>query len=429
MRNEPSQPRSRQAAVEAVLGLDSPTRTGWQRALRLLASLALLLLAVVALAFWLHGSREAGPGYVTEPVRTGSLTVVVTATGAVEPTNEVDISTELSGTVRAVHVDYNSPVEPGQVLAELDTDRLEAAVASARARVAAARAQVAEAEATIEEARGEYQRRQALAGRNVVSAQDLAVAKAAHDRVIAAHANALAQLDVAQADLRLDETDLAKACICSPIRGIVLERNIDPGQTVAASLQAPVLFTIAEDLTQMELQVDIDEADVGVTRIGQPATFTVDAYPGQTFPARIRDIRMAPETVQGVVSYKGLLDIDNADLLLRPGMTATAEIVVEEVTDARLVPNAALRFTPPATADDGPTPSLLERILPRPPAFRRASTTPAEGPERTVWVLRDGIPTAVVVAAGASDGRFTRILEGDIADGEPVIIATATDGP
>lgn len=428
MPNEQSQRRSRQAEVEAVLGVGSPTRTGWQRALRLLASLALLLLAVVALAFWLHGGRQTGPSYVTEPVRTGSLTVVVTATGSVEPTNKVDISSELSGRVRDVHVDYNSPVEPGQVLAELDTDRLEAAVASARARVAAARAQVAEAEATIEEARGEYLRRQALAGRNVVSAQDLAVAKAAHDRAIAAHANALAQVDVALADLRLDETDLAKACICSPIRGVVLERNIDPGQTVAASLQAPVLFTIAEDLTQMELQVDIDEADVGVTRIGQRATFTVDAYPGQSFPARIRDIRMAPETVQGVVSYKGLLDIDNADLLLRPGMTATAEIIVEEVTDARLVPNAALRFTPPAEADDGPTLSLLERILPRPPAFRRPSTTEADGPDRTVWVLRDGIPTAVAIATGASDGRFTRILEGDIVDGEPVIIATATTG-
>jgi HlyD family secretion protein len=421
-----SRPRDRQAAVEAVLGIDASNRR--RRVVRLVAGPVVAILLVATAAYWLLADPRSGPGWVTRPLQTGSLTMVVTATGSVQPTNKVDISTELSGTVRRVLVDHNSPVEAGEVLAELDTDRLEAAVASARARLAAARAQVAEAEATIEEVLGEYERRRTLAGRNVVSAQDLAVAKAAHDRAIAAHAHALAQVEVAQADLRLKETDLGKACICSPIRGIVLERNVDPGQTVAASLQAPVLFTIAQDLKQMELQVDIDEADVGRTRIGQRASFTVDAYPGRSFPAVIRDIRFAPETVQGVVSYKGLLDIDNADLLLRPGMTATAEIVVEEVVDARLVPNAALRFTPPTDTDDGPSLNLLQRIVPRPPSFRPPSATLADESDRTLWVLRDGTPTPVAVTVGASDGHVTQILAGDIAAGEDVIIDTVTSG-
>lgn len=428
MPEEQGRSRAGRPAVQAVLDIGSSNRARRQRVLRLLAGLAVLGLMATAAVYWLYADSQTGSSWVTQPVRTGSLTMVVTATGAVEPTNKVDISNELSGTVRHVHVDYNSPVAPGEVLAELDTDRLEARVPSARARLAAARARVAEAEATIEEARGEYERRQTLAGRNIVSAQDLAVAKATHERAIAAHANALAQVEVALADLRLEETDLGKACICSPIRGIVLERNIDTGQTVAASLQAPVLFTITEDLTQMELQVAIDEADVGRTRIGQRASFTVDAYSGRSFPALIRDIRMAPETVQGVVTYKGQLDIDNADLLLRPGMTATAEIIVEEVAGARLVPNAALRFTPPTDAADGPSLGLLERILPRPPSFRRPSVTEADGPDRTVWVLRDGAPTPVAVAVGASDGRFTQILENEIADGEAVIIDSVDTG-
>jgi HlyD family secretion protein len=189
-----------------------------------------------------------------------------------------------------------------------------------------------------------------------------------------------------------------------------------------------VLFTIAEDLTQMELQVDIDEADVGRTRIGQRASFTVDAYPGRSFPAQIRDIRFAPETVEGVVTYKGLLDIDNADLLLRPGMTATAEIVVEEVDDARLVPNAALRFTPPSDVEEGPSLNLLQRLMPRPPSFRRPSATMADESERTLWVLRDGTPIAVPVTVGASDGHVTQIRAGEIADGEPVIVDAVTTG-
>jgi HlyD family secretion protein len=421
---EANRSRARTQDIEAVLGIGAQRRWSAGRVAKWLAIVVVVAAVISGAAYWLLGGTQPAIGYVSEPVTIGTLTVTVTATGSVQPTNKVDISTELSGTVREVLVDYNSPVTPGQVLAELDTDRLEATVASSRARVAAAEARVAETAATIEEKQGDYDRKQLLAERQVTSVQDLALAKAAHDRAVAAHAHALAEVNVAKADLKLNETDLSKACICSPITGIVLERNVDPGQTVAASLQAPVLFTIAEDLKEMELQVDVDEADVGKTTIGQKATFSVDAYPGRKFPAEIRDIRFMPETVQGVVTYKAMLIIDNSELLLRPGMTATAEIVVQEVKDALLAPNAALRFSPPAATESPQTVSFLQRIIPSPPRFRPASRPADDGPDRTVWVLRDGVPTAVPVVVGASDGRSSEIVEGDIASGDRVIIDT-----
>lgn len=422
---EPNRARTRD--VETVLGIGARRRSAASRILRLL----LLLLGTAAIlggaAYWLLGSAQPAVRYVSEPAALGTLTVIVTATGSVQPTNKVDISSELSGRVRRVLVDYNSPVEPGQLLAELDSDRLLAAIASARARLLAARARVVEANATVEEQRGIYERRRALAERQVVSVQDLAGAKAAYDRAVASHAYALAEEEVAEAELAQQETDLSKARITSPIRGIVLERSVDPGQTVAASLQAPVLFTIAEDLREMELQVDVDEADIGAVRIGQAATFSVDAYPSRRFPAEIRDVRFAPEVVQRVVTYKAVLAIDNAELLLRPGMTATADIVVERLEDALLVPNAALRFSPPSEAQDSPSVGLLQRILPRMPQFRPASQPAAEGPDRILWVLRDGAAESVPVVAGASDGRRTAIVEGAVEVGEQVIVDATMD--
>ncbi len=412
-------PRASPQDVEAVLS--AHVRAGKGRWTRRFAVIVVVGLAIGGGAYWLLGDGEPAMAYLTEPARIGDLTVVVTATGTVQPTNKVEISTELSGTVRKVLVDYNSPVEPGEVLAELDTERLEATLESSRAQLAAAEARVAEAQATIEEMLGNYERRQTLAERNVVSAQELALAQAAYERALAAHASAVAHVRVAQAEVQVNETNLSKACICSPISGIVLDRNIEPGQTVAASLQAPVLFTIAEDLSQMELQVDVDEADVGQTGVGQRASFMVDAYPGRRFPADIRDIRYAPEIVEGVVTYKAVLIIDNSERLLRPGMTATAEIVVQEVDEVLLVPNAALRFLPPAEEETGSSLSVLELIIPRPPRFRTASLPSPDGPDRVVWVLRDGIAAGVPVTVGQSDGRTTEIVSGDLSAGDPVI--------
>ncbi|MDH3263966.1 MAG: efflux RND transporter periplasmic adaptor subunit, partial [Paracoccaceae bacterium] len=272
------------------------------RARRLvLGLLALAVLGGAGWYFYARGAGEADTRYLTAAVERGGLTVTVTATGTVEPTNMVEISSELSGTVRVVNVDSNNSVSKGQILAELDTEKLEASIARSRATLEARRARVAEAEATEAEAAADYARIKALADRSVVSLQVLQSAEATRARAEAAARIARADARVAEADLRYEETNLLKACICSPIDGVVLGRNVDVGQIVASSLQAPVLFTIAEDLSQMELRVDIDEADVGAVQVGNRATFTVEAHQGRVFPAEIAEVLYAPQTVEGVV--------------------------------------------------------------------------------------------------------------------------------
>jgi HlyD family secretion protein len=420
--------RARAEDIDVLLGLGASSALArWKKPV-IMGGLVAAGLIVALLVYW--GRSVDATGYVTAPVILGDLEVVVTATGSVQPTNQVDVSSELSGIVRRVLVDYNSPVEMGQVLAELDTDKLEATVESARATLKVAKARVNEAEATVLETQRIYERRQSLTAREISPVQELDVARAARERAVASLASARAEVEVAEADLRLKETDLAKACICSPINGVVLKRNIDPGQTVASTLQAPVLFSIAEDLAQMEVQVDVDEADVGKVEEGQTATFSVDAYPDRRFPASIRELRFASETVQGVVTYKAVLTVDNSELLLRPGMTATAEIIVEEVQDALLVPNAALRFSPATDTSADESGGFLDALLPGPPQFRAPSAPEETGSTRQVWVMRDGAPAAVAIVTGATDGNRSEIREGAIEEGEAAIIdlATAAEG-
>ncbi|MGB7934118.1 MAG: efflux RND transporter periplasmic adaptor subunit [Gammaproteobacteria bacterium] len=391
----------------------------------------LLALAGLAIAF-LAGGEDESVRFRTSDAQTGDLTVIVTATGQLKPVNQVDVGTEVSGTIENVAVDYNDRVSAGQVLAQLDTAKLEAQVLQSKAALASARARVKEMEATVVETRLKSERCKRLAEKSLCSREDLDTAQAAHLRAQAQETDARAKVAEATAKLSLDETDLNKAVIRAPIDAIVLERQVEPGQTVAASLQTPVLFTLAEDLRQMELHVDVDEADVGQVREGQPATFTVDAYPTRSFPARITQVRYAPRTVEGVVTYETLLSVDNADLSLRPGMTATADITVKTVEDALLVPNTALRFTPPATAAHAPQTGggLLSRLLIRrsakktePPAGK-----PAAGSRQQVWVLRDGTPVAVPVTVGVSDSRQTEILEGELDAGMPVIVDMTGSG-
>lgn len=413
----PPSDEERTAAVEAALGLaDAEGAPRWP--LRLAA---LLLLAALAAAAVLATRDRDGAGvqWIKAPIEVGDLIKTVTATGTVEPTNEVEVGSELSGIVRAVHVDFNDRVRKGQVLAVLDTTKLETSVAVSSATLASKRARLLEAEATLEETARDLVRARRLSRSGARSDQELDAALAAHARAEAQRASASAEIEVARSDLAMVQADLAKAQILSPIDGVVLERDVDPGQTVAASLQAPVLFLLAEDLRHMELQIDVDEADVGVTRVGQRATFSVDAYPKRTFPAQLRQLRFAPEASEGVVSYKAILSLDNADLLLRPGMTATATLTVEEVKGALLVPNTALRFQPPV-AEEGDQRSLLESILPGPPRFGRKRQERSEVPQ--VWVLREGLPRAVEVEVGASDGTRTVIHGAGLAAGVEVLV-------
>ncbi len=356
----------------------------------------------------LRAQATPGRNIVTAPIVLGDLTVTVTATGTVFPTNQVDVSSELSGIVRKVLVDHNDAVKLGQILAELDTVTLTALVERSRAALAAAKARVIQAEATAFERGKNYERQKSLNTSRISSENALDVAKADYDRAVASVESAKADVRVAEAELKQNETSLSKTKLYSPVDGVVLKRSVEPGQTVASSFQTPTLFVLGEDLHRVEVRVDVDEADVGKAREGQKATFTVEAYPGRKFPAQIEQVRYASETVNNVVTYKAILKADNPELLLRPGMTATADIVVEEAKDAVLIPNAALRFTPPAPKKDKGG-FVLFRIPRVQPATANVDTSTNK---RRVYVLRDGQPAPVEITVGSSDKRVTHVLAG-----------------
>ncbi|MDS4026840.1 MAG: efflux RND transporter periplasmic adaptor subunit [Candidatus Contendobacter sp.] len=423
------------AGAELAKIIQSEPARGRFRVLRWLIAVVTLALASGGFVWFRSGSTaDAAPQYQTEPLSRGNLRVTVSATGKLEPINQVDVGSELSGTIEAVLVDDNDRVNKGQVLARLDVAKLRDQIAKSKAVIASAEAKVLQTVATVKEARanlGRLRQVAKLSGGKVPAPTELETAEATVERAIADEASARAAVEEARATLRTNETDLAKASIRSPIDGVVLERKVEPGQTVAASLQAPVLFTLAENLAQMELQVDVDEADVGQVREGQAATFTVDAYPNRSYPARIRQVRFGAETVNNVVTYKTILNVDNDDLSLRPGMTATAEIVTTERENVLLVPNAALRFTPPPPpeAQSSGGGGLVASLLPRPPrslAPRRQSANAkgARSAARQIWILRDGQPVAVSVTVGSSDGRMTEVTGEGLESGLPVITAS-----
>lgn len=383
--------------------------------------LGLVLLAGLGYGAYLWSAGSTTIAYTTSELKPGDLTVIVTATGSVEPTVQVDVSSEQSGTVREVLVDYNSEVKKGDVLARLDTDKLSADLKAKEAALASARASVSKARADEESAKAKLDRLTALVSSRVSTQQDLDTAEFTYQAASAARESAEADVISAEAALEQAKLSLSKATIVSPIDGIVLSRDVDTGATVAASLEAPTLFTLAGDLRQMELQVSIDEADVGQVAVDQDATFTVDAFPDQRFPAKITSIRYAAETVSDVVTYKGILSVANDDLLLRQGMTATADIVVEKVSGALLIPNAALRYSPPITAiqTEGGGSGIFSLF--RPPRQAPASAPEPTGSERTIWLLRDGQPVAVNIEIGASDGQNTVVVKGDVKEGDRVI--------
>jgi HlyD family secretion protein len=410
----------------ATLGLDEP-RGSSRSTGRIVAGTAITLGAVLALAMvgrvW---GGDAPPAYRTELVARGPLVVEVSATGALAPVTEVEVGTEISGLVDSVYVGFNEPVVRGQLLARINTDRLEASTEQARASLAFSEAQHAEAEASLLQAEadlGRFRRVHELSGGEVPSQVELDGAQAAYHRAVAREASAVAQIAQAQATLDGLLADLGRAPVVSPIDGVVLDRRVETGQTVASSLQTPVLFTLAGDLRQMQLSIDVDEADVGAVQEGQAASFTVDAYPDRIFQARVDEVRFAPRTVGGVVSYETVLTVDNTDLLLRPGMTATAEIVVGKVDEALLVPNAALRFTPSVAQRQGAGDAeetgegLVGGLIPRAPA----SPGPRRGRTPRVWVLRGGVAVPLDLELGPSDGAWTVVSGGDLKAGDVVI--------
>jgi HlyD family secretion protein len=415
----------RNADIRETLGTDQQT-AGHKRVMFWVVAAIVTVLITGAVMFSLT-DKSGSIQYVTAEVRRGDLTITVTATGTLEPTNQVEVGSELSGIIKTVEVDYNDRVKVGQVLANLDTERLEAKVLQSQAGLESAQAKLLEAEANVLETRDELERLKRLgelSKKKLPSQHDLDAADAAFKRAQAGEASAEAQVSLAQATLRQDRTDLAKLVIRSPINGIVLQRHVEPGQTFAASFQTPVLFTLAEDLSKMELHVGVDEADVSQVQAEQDATFTVDAYPDRSFPARIVKVYYAPQVVQDVVTYEALLTVDNSKLLLRPGMTATAEIITKTVEDAILVPNGALRFTPPEPEASESGGSMLRAILPgrRRPSAKQRKALDTNKTERRVWTLRDEQPVAIPVTIGSSDGRMTEVVAGDVKPGLPLLV-------
>jgi HlyD family secretion protein len=411
-----------------------------RRWLKWLAAAVVAAGALAAFAGTQLSGRSAVVRYETQPAKTGSLTVAVAATGNLQPINQVNVGSELSGSVRSVHAQVNDRVRAGQVLARLDTSKLEAQIQQADASLASARARVLQAEATVRESEASLarlRRLRDLTGGRTPSSADLEGAEAAFARAQADEATARASVSQAAAALAVLQTDLSKAVIRSPTSGIVLTRTVEPGQTVAASLQAPELFLLAEDLTRMELHVSVDEADVGRVKAGQEATFTVAAYPDRKYQARITRVHYGSTTTGGVVTYETVLQVANPDLSLRPGMTGTAEIVTEKLEDALIVPNAALRFRPEeasggaqaSQAKSGSGPGLLSALVPRPPVRARGPRQGANrgsGGQARVWILQEGQPVPVAVKTGLSDGLFTELREGDVAPGTALVVGTAT---
>ncbi|MDO8283808.1 MAG: efflux RND transporter periplasmic adaptor subunit [Rhodoferax sp.] len=425
--NTPTPPATPPTAADLqTLLKEAPALAWWRRPLLWGAVVALLVLAG-GLYYWQAQKKaSAVPAYVTQAVRKGELTLHVSANGTLQPTRSVNIGSELSGTVKRVLVDVNDRIKKGQVLVELDTAKLSDQVLRSRAALASAQAQLAQSTATVKESRATLARFEEVArlsGGKVPSATELDSARANVDRAIAMEASARANVAEARASVSTDETNLGKASIRSPIDGVVLTRTVDPGNAVAASLQAVTLFTVAEDLAQLRLEVSVDEADVGAVKVGQKASFTVSAYPSRRYPASITRVAFGSTKTENVVTYVTWLNVDNTDLSLRPGMTAAATIVAVERTGVLLVPNTALRFAPAqptgAAADSGG--GLLSKLMPRMPRTGVRKAAGGEAAGKQVYVLKDGQAVAVSVQTGISDGRMTEVVGGELQEGMAVI--------
>ncbi len=373
------------------------TRKGkrWRR--RLIWGVVILLVMGGLAAVML---RAAPPhAYVTKPVTKGELAVTVSATGTLAPRDQVDVGSEVSGKIDQLEADFNDHVKKGQVLARINTDQLVAQLQQAEATLE-------QAQATLDQMTMTHDRYTALVKGKAMSEEQLNLSKGDFGR-------AKAGVSLAKAQVDQDKSILSKATIYAPIDGVVLDRKVSAGQTVVAAMTTPVLFTLASDLTQMELDVDIDEADVGEISAGAKATFTVDAYPARKFPATLKSIHSAPKTVQGVVTYQGVLLVQNEQGLLKPGMTATAEIEAANVNGATLVPNAALRYVPPD--------EIKNAAPPPPPTLNGVNAG-------RVWTVDGKTLKPHDLRLGASDGRQSQILEGDLKPGQEVVV-DQTDKP
>jgi HlyD family secretion protein len=395
----------------------------------------MLVLAVVAVvtasvaAYYRGNGADDAPKLTTVAVTRGSVVEAVEATGTLEAVTTVDVGTQVSGTIKALYADYNSQVRKGQVIAQLEPSLFETQVEQARATVQRLQAEVDSAKVTVADTKVKLKRAQELSARELIPATDLETAEANARQAEASLLAAQAQLVQGRASLRNNEVNLGHTTIKAPIDGIVISRNVDVGQTVAASMSAPTLFVLAQDLRQMQVNARVDESDIGRIKAGQNVEFRVDAYPDDRFAGTVRQVRLEPLIEQNVVSYVTVIDVPNADLKLKPGMTANVTVEVARADEVLRVPNAALRFRPTAEvftalgqqAPGGGLPAAAG-------SSTRGRARPADrGTGRTaVWILRDGRLVRVPVQTSVNDGTTTALTGGDLQEDAQVVTAAGT---
>jgi len=384
-----------------------PGTSAWQaRRWWIIGGIVVALVAAGALAFTLKGSRKRVQ-YESALVTRGDLAVTVESTGTLEAVTSFEVGSEVSGRVLKELVEVNDEVRKGQIMAEIDPEPLNSGLDQSRAQLRGAQDAVNLAQATASESARTLARNQQLGKEGILSQSDLDAARSMRDRDNASLHSAQENVRVAKASVDLTSSKREKATIRAPIDGVVLARLVEPGQTVTAGFQTPVLFKLAQDLKKMKLHVDIDEADVSRIHGGESATFTVEAYPGRNFPSQVVTLQMQPKVSQNVVTYLAVLSVDNVDRALLPGMTCTATIQAETKRGVLVVPNAALRFTPPV----------------KPGGLSKTGVNFTDGKHR-VWVLKGTVPTPIEVKTGATDGRHTEILSGDLQEGANVLTDT-----
>jgi HlyD family secretion protein len=429
-----------------------PARPGRSR--KVIAALVAVVVVAGAIVAWRVTRPAPPPRYETARVDRGRIVAQVTATGTLSALVTVQVGSQVSGRIAQLNVDFNSPVKKGQLIAKLDPELFRAALEQARANHVAAQGDLTKAKVQAADALRQLARTRSLAERQLVAQADLDTAQANADAAAAGVEGAAGRVAQANAALQQAQVNLAYTSIISPIDGTVISRSVDVGQTVAASLQAPTLFVIAEDLKKMQVDTSVAEADIGKLRDGMEASFTVDAYPGRRFKGVVRQIRNAAQTVQNVVTYDAVVDVSNPDLALRPGMTANVTFIYAERPDTLRVPNAALRFRPPsdlqgpkrggapgdgkggagaapagAGAAAGSGPGAAEARGPGAPGGGRRAEGNEPTDRRTIWVLRGETPEAIRIRTGVSDGSMTEVVEGEVRDGDAAITdATGPDG-
>jgi HlyD family secretion protein len=399
--------------------------------------IAILLLASTGYGFWRWSSSPKESPYVTMPVQRGNITQAVSSTGTLQAVVTVLVGSQVSGTIDKLFADFNTKVKAGQVVAQLNQDKFKASVDQARANLLAAESNLAKAKVTVVDAQRTLERNRELRKRDLMAQSELDAAQTAYDAALAQLEVNKAQTAQSQAALNQATVDLNNTVIRSPVDGIVISRNVDVGQTVAASLQAPILFTIANDLSNMEVHTNVDEADVGNVTEGQEVSFTVDAFPARRFRGRVHQVRNAPIVVQNVVTYDAVVRIDNKDLLLKPGMTANVQFLVSRRENVLTIPNMAMRFKPPDQKNEAQ--DLLRQEQRRAaPTFgaKRTSRAPGGadggggrgGRRVSIYVLRAGQAEPVEIQLGVTDGSKTEVRDGELEENDAVIIGMTSSG-